>query len=173
MAGKTSKVKPGVRRAPRKEPPIMEREMLFASMVMKGSKNPNATQLERIEEAGKTLGIKASDATRMFHRKPVQAWMDKYRANLMTEMVRTEVRELRRKGYTREDVLTRLFELASLEPERTKNTITGQVEALKEMGVVMGIAVAPRDPDSFFKGRTDEEIAHYAEYGCFAPSVVN
>jgi hypothetical protein len=165
-------VKPAARRAPRKEPPITEMETLFCNLVMKGTGDPNASQLERIEAAGAKVGFSKPMASKVYHRKPVQAWITKYRDRMMTEMVREEVRVLRRAGFTREDILTLLHDLASVPPERTKGSIAGQVAAVAEMAKVMGIQVAPRDPDAFFKGRTEAEIACYAEHGVFTMPVV-
>ncbi|HEV2709137.1 MAG TPA: hypothetical protein VGU67_02890 [Edaphobacter sp.] len=160
------------RRAPRKEPPITETEVLFCHLVMKGIGNPNATQLERIESAGAKVGFDKTLASRVYHRKPVQAWIASYRDRMMTEMVREEVRVMKRAGFTREDILTLLHDLATIPPEKTKGSIAGQVEAVAEMAKVMGIQVAPRDPDAFFKGRTEAEIACYAEHGVFTMPVV-
>jgi hypothetical protein len=166
-------VKPAHRRPPRKEAPLTEKDVLFCHLIMKGLPDPKATQLDRIEAAGVKVGYTKSLASKVYHRKPVQAWLEKYRERLMVEMAREEVRQLRRAGYTRDDVLTILHDLATMPPERTKGSITGQVLAGAEMGKIMGLVVAPRDPDSFFKGRTEEEIAHFAEHGTFTKPVVN
>jgi len=99
----------------------------------------------------------------------VEAYLEKYRAKLMDQMVREEVRILKRSGYTREDVLELLHSLATVPPEKTRGSISGQVAAAEAMGKIMGLVVAPRNPDEFFKGRSEEEIAHFAEHGSFAP----
>ena len=172
-ATKKAPKKEAARRAPKKEPPIGETEILFCHLVLKGHGDPKATQLERIEKAGAKVGYSASMASKVYHRKPVQAWLDKYRERMMTEMVKEEVRQLRRAGYSREDVLTILHDLAMTPVEKTRGSIAGQVSAAAEMGKIMGLVVAPRNPDEFFKGRSEEEIAHFAEHGSFAPPRVN
>lgn len=166
-------VKPAVRRAPRKEPPLTEKDVLFCHMVMKGSADPKASQIDRIEAAGAKLGYTKAEASKVYHRKPIQQYLDKYRQQLMVQMVKEEVRLMRRNGYTREDVLTILHDLAMLPAEKTRGSIAGQVAAAAEMGKIMGLVVAPRNPDEFFKGRSEEEIAHFAEHGSFAPPRVN
>jgi hypothetical protein len=170
-AGKST-AKPGARRAPRKEPPITDTEIAFCHLVLKGTGKPNATQLERIEIAGAKVGFDKSLASRVYHRKPVQKYIEDYRQRTMLELAREEVRTMRQRGFTREDILALLHDLATIPPEKTKGSITGQVAAVEEMARVMGLQVAPRDPDSFFKGRTEEEIAYYAEHGAFAPPTV-
>ena len=164
--------KPAPRRPPRKVPPITEKEVLFCHLVLKGVVDPKATQIDRIEAAGAKVGFSPTNAAHIYNRKPVQAYLATYRERLLTEMVRNEVRELKRAGYTREDVLTILHDLAHVGPEKTKGSIAGQVAAAVAMSNIMGLVVAPRDPDSFFKGRSEEEIAHFAEHGSFAPPVV-
>lgn len=160
-------VKPGKRRAPRKEPPITQDEVVFCHLVMKGTGNPSSTQLERIEAAGARIGLDETMASRVYHRKHIQVWITKCRERMMTQMVREEVRLLRRVGFSRDDVLTILHGLATTPPELTKGSILGQVAAVAEMSKVMGLVVAPRSPDDFFKNRTEEEIANFAEYGTF------
>lgn len=159
----------GQRRAPRKEPPVSEMEILFCHLVMKGSSDPKASQIERIEKAGAKMGYTAVEASRVYHRKPVLAYLEKYRERLMVEMVREEVRQLRRAGFTREDVMTILHELAMTPVEKTRGSIAGQVAAAGEMAKILGLGIVPKNPDDLFKGRSVEELAHYAEHGTFAP----
>ena len=173
VAPKPKAEKVAQRRAPRREPPISECEILFCHLVLKGHGDPKATQLERIEKAGAKVGYSASLASKVYHRKPVQQWLDKYRERMMMEMVKEEVRQLRRAGYTREDVLTILHDLAMTPAGKTRGSIAGQVSAAAEMGKIMGLIVAPRNPDEFFKGRSEEEIAHFAEHGTFNAPRVN
>lgn len=162
-------VKLGKRRAPRKTAPLTERDIQFCHLVMKGLPDPKATQLDRIEAAGAELGYSQAESSNLYHRKPVQAYMAKYRDKMMMQMVREEVRLLRRQGFTREDVLTILYDIALLPPERTRGSLSGQVAALAAMSNVMGLVTSPRNAHEFFKGRTEEELEHFALHGCFAP----
>jgi hypothetical protein len=155
------------RRSLRKEPPLLEKEVLFCRQILKGLPDPGASLIERIETAGDAVGFDKAKASRVYHRKPVQAWIESYRRSSLLEIVRVDVREMRRATFTREDVLTILHDLATIPPERTKDSILGQVAAVGEMAKVLGLIVAPRSADDFFKGRTEEEIEHYANYGSF------
>lgn len=170
-APKAAPKKPAQTRAPRKSPPLDEKDILFCHMLMKGSADPKASQLARIEAAGAKLGYTKAEASKVYHRKPIQQYLETYRQHLMVQLVKEEVRLMRRNGYTREDVLGKLWELANMPVENGK--MTDHICALAEMGKIMGLVVAPRNPDEFFKGRTEEEIAHFAEHGSFAPPRVN
>src|ERR1700733_7606118 len=93
--------KPAVRRAPRKEPPLDEKDILFCHFVMRGSPDPKTSQLDRIEAAGAKLGYSKSEASKVYHRKKIQAYLDKYRERMMVEMCKNEVRTMHNKGYSR------------------------------------------------------------------------
>jgi hypothetical protein len=168
MTGK-KEVKPGKRRAPRKATPLSEKDIQFCHLVMKGLPDPKTTQLDRIEAAGAAFGYSKAESSNLYHRKPVQAYMAKYRDRIMMQMVREEVRLFVRQGFTREDVLTTLYDIALLPPERTRGSVSGQVGALSTMSTIMGLITSPRNADEFFKGRTNEELEHFALHGCFAP----
>jgi len=166
-------VKPAQRRPPRKVAPLAEKDVLFCHLIMKGLPDPKATQLERIEAAGSEVGYSKAEASRIYHRKPVQAYLEKYRDRLIMQMVKEEVRSLKRQGFMRDDVLSVLYDIATLPPEKTRGSIAGQVAAAVAMGNIMGLVGSPKDPDEFFKGRTEEELKHYAEHGCFTKPVLN
>ena len=60
--------------------------------------------------------------------------------------------------FAKVDVVDRLVELAELPPERTKNTITGQVNALKVIAEIEGYVINRyEDLTKEFAGRTDTE----------------
>lgn len=170
----TKKVKPEPkRRAPRKEPPLSQHEVLFCHLVMKGDGSSKANQTERIEKAGAKVGYTALQARQVYHRKPVQKYLEAYRDRLMIEMAKEEVRILKRKGYCREDVLDILHDLALIPAEKTRGSISGQVAAAAEMGKILGLVVVAKNPDDLFKGRSEEEMLHYAEHGSFSKPRVN
>ena len=67
---------------------------------------------------------------------------------------------------TKVDVVDRLVELADLPPERTKNNITGQVNALKVIAEIEGYFVNRyEDLTKEFAGRTDAEKEFFASHG--------
>ena len=56
--------------------------------------------------------------------------MLEHRAAVQQQLVQQEAEGLRRLNLDREQVLARLWEIANLSPEMTRNSITGQVKAL-------------------------------------------
>jgi len=68
--------------------------------------------------------------------------------------------------FAKVDVVDRLVELAELPPERTKNTITGQVNALKVIAEIEGYVINRyEDLTKEFAGRTDAEKEYFAIHG--------
>lgn len=172
MTNKKAKPEPK-RRAPRKEPPLSQHEVLFCHLVMKGDGSTKINQTQRIVDAGKKCGYTAEESSRVYHRKPVQKYIEVYRERMMVEMVKSEVRLLHSKGYTRDYVLSRLDELSQIPVEKTRGSISGQVAAAEAMGRILGLDQPLKNPDKFFEGRTIEEMRYYAEHGVFAPPRVN
>lgn len=162
---------PQKRRAPKQVPPITDGEMLFAQLVMKGTGNPSATNLQRIEHAAGPAGMTREEGRRAFERKPVQAYMTKYREQMLALTIREDMRVLKRKKYTKDDVLDILHDLATMDPDRTKGTITGQVAAAQEMSRVLNLVAQVRNPDELFKDRSVEELDTFAKYGTFTKPV--
>lgn len=79
------------------------------------------------------------------------------------------------KTVTRGDVLTRLWELASMAPLGDSQSIAGQVRACDALADVLGMKVAlSADVSDMFKGKTDAEKLFFAENGYFpeAPQTV-
>ena len=65
--------------------------------------------------------------------------------------------------FTDLDIVNRLVELANLNPERTKNTITGQISALKLITEIQGYLVNRFDHlPKEFAGQTLEELEAFA-----------
>jgi hypothetical protein len=114
-------------------PPLSDKEILFAHLVTKGTGDPDMSQSKRIEAAGVRVGWDKATSIRVFNRKEIHKWCDNYRENEQAELIRGDIRMLRRNGFTREDVLTLLHDLATTPVEKTKGSIDGQVSAAAEM----------------------------------------
>jgi hypothetical protein len=65
--------------------------------------------------------------------------MIEFRAAVQAELVAQETEAVRRKNLRREQVLDRLWEYASMSPEMTRGSITGQVKALSIMVAIEGL----------------------------------
>ena len=60
----------------------------------------------------------------------VRAYMLEHRAAVHEQLVQQETEELRRLNQSREQVLARLWEIANLDPEMTRNSASAQIKAL-------------------------------------------
>jgi hypothetical protein len=149
-------------------PPLSDKEILFAHLVTKGTGDPDMSQSKRIEAAGVRVGWDKATSIRVFNRKEIHKWCDNYRENEQAELIRGDIRMLRRNGFTREDVLTLLHDLATTPVEKTKGSIDGQVSAAAEMGRIICPVATPKNPNEIFKGRSEEELEHFALHGTFS-----
>jgi hypothetical protein len=67
----------------------------------------------------------------------------------------------------------KLWMLANITPERTRGTITGQVDAIEQIAGMLGYQIEPRNMSKFFDGKTDEQVKNYLDYGSFEAPVAN
>ena len=77
------------------------------------------------------------------------------------------------KAITKTDVIKRLNDLANLDPDKTNNTIHGQVAACKAIGEMQGYMVKGQEHETFRKqleGKTEEEKEFFAEHGYWPQS---
>jgi len=81
---------------------------------------------------------------------------------MLTEIVRTEVRALRRKVLNKKTIEERLLELAYSDPSETKGSIVGQVQALKVLGDLFGFAKPESDP---LKDKSTDELQALVRQG--------
>jgi len=119
------------------------------------------------EKAAATLGLQPDAVAKLKKSKPVQDYLKQYRHHFLREMARYELNRITRLPVSREDVVGRLLALALTPPEETKGTIDGQVEALSTISEILGLKFTARDADSFFKGKSVEELRNYALTGDF------
>ena len=76
-----------------------------------------------------------------------------YREMLLTDLVKSKVRALRKKMVGKATIEERLIELAYLDPSETKGSIEGQVKACKTLGDLFGHA---KDGGKLEEKSTDE-----------------
>jgi hypothetical protein len=101
---------------------ITDQEMLFARLVLSG------TMTDR--QAAEAAGLNPDTAAYIKSKPRVRAYMLEHRAAVEAQLVQQEAEELRRQSISREQVLARLWEIANLSPEITRNSVTGQTKAL-------------------------------------------
>jgi hypothetical protein len=101
--------------------PITDQEMAFARLVLSGAMTDR--------QAAETAGLNPDSAAYIKSKPHVRAYMLEHRAAVEQQLVQQEA-DLSRRNLDREQVLARLWEIANLSPEMTRNSITGQVKAL-------------------------------------------
>src|ERR1700728_1393873 len=102
--------------------PITDQEMAFGRLVLSGAMTDR--------QAAETAGLNPDSAAYIKSKPHVRAYMLEHRAAVQQQLVQQEAEGLRRLNLDREQVLARLWEIAKLSPEMTRNSITGQVKAL-------------------------------------------
>src|ERR1700690_3280949 len=102
--------------------PITDQEMAFARLILSGAMTDR--------HAAEAVGLNPDSAAYTKSKPRVRAYMLEHRAAVQQQLVQQEADGLRRLSLDREQVLARLWEIANLSPEMTRNSITGQVKAL-------------------------------------------
>ncbi len=109
--------------------PITDQEIAFALLVLAGGMTDR--------RAAEAVGLNPDSAAYTKAKPSVRAFMLEHRAAVQQQLVqqdadlsRRAVEEMRPLGPDREQVLARLWELAHLNPEMTRNSITGQIKAI-------------------------------------------
>jgi hypothetical protein len=120
---------------------ITDQEMAFTRLVLSG------TMTDR--DAAQAAGLNPDTAGYTKAKPRVRAYMLEHRAAIQQQLLdqeadlaRRAVERQRQKELRREQVLDRLWEIAKLSPEMTRNSITGQVKAL-----AMIVAIESLIPD--------------------------
>jgi hypothetical protein len=111
--------------------PITDQEMAFARLVVSG----NMTD----QRAAKAVGLHPANAAYIKSKPCVRAYMLEYRALMQRQLAEQETESLPRPTVGREQVLTRLWEIASMGAEITRGSITGQVKALQMIVAIEGL----------------------------------
>jgi hypothetical protein len=89
--------------------------------------------------AAEAAGLNPDTAAYAKAKPRVRAYMLDHRAAVQEQLVQQETEGLRRLDFAREQVLTRLWEIANLSPERTRNSATAQVKALTMIVAIEGL----------------------------------
>jgi hypothetical protein len=111
--------------------PITDQEIAFAHLVLSG------TMTDR--RAAEATGLNPDTAAYTKAKPRVHAYMLEHRAAVQERLVQEEAEGLRRLNLGREQVLTRLWEIANLSPEITRGSMTAQVKALTMIVAIEGL----------------------------------
>jgi hypothetical protein len=111
--------------------PITDQEMAFAHLIMSGTMNDRA--------AAEAVGLNPDTAAYTKAKPRVRAYMNEHRAAVREKLVDQEAGGLRKLNFGRDQILTRLWELATLSHEATRGTIAGQIKALSMILAIEGL----------------------------------
>src|ERR1700730_13148829 len=116
--------------------PITDQEMTFAHQIMSGTMNDRS--------AAKPAGLNPDTAAYTKAKPRVRAYMSEHRAAVTEKLADQEAQGLRKLNLGRDQILNRLWELATLSHEVTRGAITGQIKALSMIIDIEGLVSARR-----------------------------
>jgi hypothetical protein len=111
--------------------PITDQEMAFAHLILSG------TMTDR--QAAEAVGLNPETAAYTKAKPRVRAYMLEHRAAVREKLVDQEAEGLRRLNIGRDQILDRLWELATLSHEATRGSIAGQIKALTMIVAIEGL----------------------------------
>src|SRR6202048_2926731 len=111
--------------------PITDQEMAYAHLIMSG------TMTDR--RAAEAVGLNPETAAYTKAKPRVRAYMLEHRAAVKERLVDQEAEGLRKLNFGRDQILNRLWELATLSHEATRGSIAGQMKALAMIAAIEGL----------------------------------
>ena len=84
-------------------------------------------------------GLHHDPAAYIKSKPRVRAYIIEHRAAVEQQLVEQDAQELRRFNVGRDKVLARLWDIANLEPERTRNSMSSQVKAISMIVAIEGL----------------------------------
>jgi len=126
--------------------PITDQEMAFAHLVLSGTMNDR--------RAAEAVGLNPETAAYTKSKPRVRAYMLEHRAAVRERLVDQEVDGMRQLNLGRDQILTRLWELATLSHEATRGSIAGQIKALSMIVAIEGLI-----PDRRFSPPATQPVA--------------
>jgi hypothetical protein len=111
--------------------PITDQEMAFAHLILAGTMNDR--------RAAEAVGLNPETAAYTKSKPRVRAYMIEHRAAVRERLVDQEADGLRKLNLGRDQILARLWELATLSHEATRGTIAGQIKALSMIVAIEGL----------------------------------
>jgi hypothetical protein len=111
--------------------PITDQEMAFAHLTMSGTMNDR--------RAAEAVGLNPDTAAYTKAKPRVRDYMIEHRAAVRERLVDQEAGGLRKLNLGRDQILARLWELATLSHEVTRGIIAGQIKALTMIVAIEGL----------------------------------
>jgi hypothetical protein len=110
---------------------IADQEIVFVHQVLSG------TMTDR--QAAEAAGLNPDTAAYTKAKPRVRAYMLEYRAAMHDRLMQQEFEQQRRLNQGRERVLARLWEIADLDPDMTRNSMSAQIKALSMIVAIEGL----------------------------------
>ena len=110
---------------------LTDQEITFAHLVLSG------TMTDR--QAAEAAGLNPDTAAYTKAKPRVRAYMLEHRAAMHDRLLHQESEEQRRLDMGRERVLARLWEIADLDPDMTRNSMSAQMRALTMIVAIEGL----------------------------------
>jgi hypothetical protein len=110
---------------------ITDQEIAFALLVLSGKMTDR--------QAAQAVGLNPDTAVDTKSRPCVRAYMLGNRAAVEQQPVEQDAQEMRRFNVGRDRVLTLLWDIANLEPERTRNSMSAQVKSISMIVAIEGL----------------------------------
>ena len=110
---------------------ITDQEIAFAHLVLSGE------MTDRL--AAEAVGLNPETASYTKSKPRVQTYMLEHRAAIHEQRMQQETEELRRLKQSRERVLARLWKIADLDPEMTRNSMSAQIKAVSMIVAIEGL----------------------------------
>ena len=110
---------------------ITDQEMAFAHLIMSGTMTDRA--------AAEAVGLNPDTAAYTKAKPRVRAYMAEHRAAVSERLADQEAQGLRKLNIGRDQILDRLWELATLSHEATRGSIAGQIKALSMILAIEGM----------------------------------
>ena len=118
--------------------PITDQEIAFAHLIMSGTMNDR--------RAAEAVGLNPETAAYTKSKPRVRAYMIEHRAAVRERLVDQEAEGLRKLNLGRDQILARLWELATLSHEATRGIIAGQIKALSMIVAIEGLIPSRPSP---------------------------
>jgi hypothetical protein len=110
---------------------ITNQEAAFAHLLLSGTMNDR--------QAAKAVGFNPDTAANTKAKPRVRDYMLKHQTVIHEQSVQQESEELRRRNLSRQRVLDRLWEIADLNPEMTRNSMSAQIKAISMIVAIEGL----------------------------------
>jgi hypothetical protein len=110
---------------------ITDHEMAFARLILDG------TMTDR--HAAEAAGLNPDNAAYTKSKPRVRAYMLEHRAAVEQKLIEQETQELLRCSLVRDRILARLWQIADMDPEMTRNSASSQVKALSMIIAIEGL----------------------------------